>query len=107
MRKVFLIVTACLMACLTQNARAYEYVFDLEQMGQNVYQEATHYDGGVTIYIHTNGDQAPYLHAWNSNGNLTTDSWPGTKMTDLVAVNVKGDDNNKKVTIACISMLTM
>lgn len=31
MRKVFLIVTACLMACLTQNARAYEYTFDMSQ----------------------------------------------------------------------------
>ncbi len=31
MRKVFLIVTACLMACLTQTAAAYEYVFDMSQ----------------------------------------------------------------------------
>lgn len=31
MRKVFLIVTACLMACLTQNLKAYEYVFDMSK----------------------------------------------------------------------------
>jgi len=94
MRKVFLIVTACLMACLTQNARAYEYTFDLEQKGQNEYQAVESYESGITIYIHTNGDQAPNLHAWNANGPITT--WPGVKMTELVAVNVKGDDNNKK-----------
>lgn len=32
MRKVFLIVTACLMACLTQNLKAEEFVFDLSQV---------------------------------------------------------------------------
>lgn len=31
MRKVFLIVAACLVACVTQTARAYEYVFDMSQ----------------------------------------------------------------------------
>lgn len=31
MRKFFLIVAACLMACLTQNLKAYEYVFDMSQ----------------------------------------------------------------------------
>lgn len=94
MRKVFLIVAACLMTCATQTARAYEYTFDLEQMGQNVYQAVESYESGITIYIHTNGDQAPNIHAWNANGDITT--WPGVKMTELVAVNVKGDDNNKK-----------
>ena len=31
MRKVFLFVAACLVACVTQTARAYEYVFDMSQ----------------------------------------------------------------------------
>ena len=31
MRKFFLIVAACLMACLTQNLKAYEYVFDMSK----------------------------------------------------------------------------
>ena len=31
MRKLFLIVAACLMACLTQNLKAYEYVFDMSK----------------------------------------------------------------------------
>ena len=31
MRKFFLIVAACLMACLTQNLRAYEYTFDMSK----------------------------------------------------------------------------
>lgn len=96
MRKYLLIVTACLVACLAQKAAAYEYEFDLVEMGKNVYQEPVHYDSGITIYIHTGGDQAPNIHAWNSDGNLTNAAWPGVTMTDLVAVNVKGDDNNKK-----------
>lgn len=95
MRKLFIIVSVCL-ACCIQNLSAHEYEFDLAEMGQNVYQEPVHYDSGITIYIHTGGDQAPNIHAWNSNGNLTNAAWPGVTMTDLVAVNVKGDDNNKK-----------
>lgn len=94
MRKYLLIVAACLTACLTQTATAYEYEFDLQEMGKNVYQAVESYDSGITIYIHTDGDQAPNLHAWNANGDITT--WPGVKMTEHVAVNVKGDDNNKK-----------
>ena len=31
MRKLFLIMAVCLMACLTQNLKAYEYVFDMSQ----------------------------------------------------------------------------
>ncbi|MBQ9584627.1 MAG: hypothetical protein IJR20_01370 [Muribaculaceae bacterium] len=96
MRKCLLIVTACLVGCLTQTAVAYEYEFDLAEMGKNVYQAVESYESGVTIYIHTGGDQAPNIHAWNSEGNLTNAAWPGVKMTDQVAVNVKGDDNNKK-----------
>lgn len=96
MRKCLLIVTACLVGCLTQTAAAYEYEFDLAEMGKNVYQAVESYESGVTIYIHTGGDQAPNIHAWNSEGNLTNAAWPGVKMTDQVAANVKGDDNNKK-----------
>ncbi len=96
MRKYLLIVAACLTACLTQTAAAYEYEFDLQEMGKNVYQAVESYDSGITIYIHTDGDQAPNIHAWNANGNLTNAAWPGVTMTEHVAVNVKGDDNNKK-----------
>ena len=94
MRKFLFFFAACLMLCCTQQARAYEYEFDLQEMGKNVYQAVESYDSGITIYIHTDGDQAPNLHAWNANGDITT--WPGVKMTEHVAVNVKGDDNNKK-----------
>ena len=96
MRKYVLLVVACLTACLTQTAAAYEYEFDLQEMGKNVYQAVESYDSGITIYIHTDGDQAPNIHAWNANGNLTNAAWPGVTMTEHVAVNVKGDDNNKK-----------
>ena len=96
MRKFFLFFAACLMLCTSQQARAYEYEFDLQEMGKNVYQPVQSYDGGITIYIHTDGDQAPNIHAWNANGNLTNAAWPGVTMTEHVAVNVKGDDNNKK-----------
>ena len=83
------------MACLTQNARAYEYTFDLQEMGKNVYQEAELLQDGISIYIHTDGDVAPNIYAWNSDGDLTT-GFPGTKMELLRVVDVKNDGNNKK-----------
>ena len=70
MRKFFLFFAACLMLCCTQQARAYEYEFDLQEMGKNVYQPVQSYDGGITIYIHTDGDQAPNIHAWKGTQNL-------------------------------------
>lgn len=94
MRKFLFLLAACLVLGTSLPARAYEYEFDLQEMGKNVYQPVQSYDDGITVYIHTNGDQAPNLHAWNANGDITT--WPGVKMTELVAVNVKGDENNKK-----------
>ncbi len=94
MRKFLFLLAACLVLGTSLPARAYEYEFDLQEMGKNVYQPVQSYDGGITVYIHTNGDQAPNLHAWNANGDITT--WPGVPMTELVAVNVKGDENNKK-----------
>lgn len=94
MRKFLFLLAACLVLGTSLPARAYEYEFNLQEMGKNVYQPVQSYDGGITVYIHTDGDQAPNLHAWKANGDITT--WPGVKMTELVAVNVKGDDNNKK-----------
>ena len=101
MRKYFLLVVACLAACLTQTAAAYEYEFDLQEMGKNVYvaQDAQIDESGITIYIHTDGNKAPNFYAWNeTNGQVVelNGSWPGGKMTDLYAVNVKEDVSNKK-----------
>ena len=94
MRKFLFLLAACLVLGTSLPARAYEYEFDLQEMGKNVYQAVESYDSGITIYIHTNGDQAPNIHAWKGTQNLTNAAWPGVKMTELVAVNVKGDDNN-------------
>jgi|GEM_PF-1989354 len=94
MRKLFLFVAACLVACVTQTAKAYEYTLDIAGMGQNMYTASQIPESGVTIYIHANNG-APNIYAWNSNGELTG-RWPGQKMTDLKAVNVVGDGDNKK-----------
>ncbi len=97
MRKYLLIVAACLIACVTQKAAAYEYTFDLQQMGQDVYQPASIQGNGITIYIHTDGDRAPKMHAWkDGEGNLTPADYPGVTMTDHVVVNVNGNPNEKK-----------
>lgn len=63
MRKVFLIVTACLMACLTQNARAYEYVFDMSKCKDTrTVTAANHvlytmtYENGATITLDVTPD---------------------------------------------------
>lgn len=94
MRKLFLFVAACLVACVTQTAKAYEYTLDIAGMGQNMYTASQIPESGVTIYIHANNG-APNIYAWNSNGELNG-GWPGQKMTDLKAVNVIGDGDNKK-----------
>lgn len=95
MRKFLFLLAACLVLGTSLPARAYEYTFDLEQMGQNVYQEAELLQDGISIYIHTDGDVAPNIYAWNSDGDLTT-GFPGTKMELLRVVDVKNDGNNKK-----------
>lgn len=39
----------------------------------------------VTVFVLTKGHTAPYIHAWNSSGNLTT--WPGEQATDVENIN--------------------
>jgi hypothetical protein len=55
MRKFFLIVTACLMACLTQNLKAEEFVFDLSQVtvpqNSNQIQLTQKTAAGKTVYF--------------------------------------------------------
>ena len=63
MRKFLFLLAACLVLGTSLPARAYEYEFNLQEMGKNVYQPVQSNDGGITVYIHTDGDQAPNLHA--------------------------------------------
>ena len=43
----------------------------------------------IKVYCRkTKGQAAPYLYAWNSNGNLNGE-WPGTQMSDSVSVDGK------------------
>lgn len=62
MRKVFLIVTACLMACLTQNLKAEEFVFDLSQVtvpqNSNQIQLTQKTAAGKTVYFQITANSA-------------------------------------------------
>ncbi|MBO4660195.1 MAG: starch-binding protein [Prevotella sp.] len=55
MKKIFTLIVVAMMAVTTQAA--------------------------VTIYV--KADVAPYLWAWNSQGNIFSVSWPGVTMTDF------------------------
>lgn len=62
MRKVFLIVTACLMACLTQNLKAEEFVFDLSQVtvpqNSNQIQLTQKTAAGKTVFFQITANSA-------------------------------------------------
>lgn len=98
MRKFLFLLAACLVLGTSLPARAYEYTLDIAGMGQNMYTASQIPESGVTIYIHANNG-APNIYAWKNNGDQVVElngGWPGQKMTDLKAVNVIGDGDNKK-----------
>ena len=96
MRKFLFLLAACLVWAPTCQRGRMSTSSISKKWERTCTRQLESYDGGITIYIHTDGDQAPNIHAWKGTGNLTNAAWPGVKMTELVAVNVKGDDNNKK-----------
>lgn len=101
MRKLFLFVAACLVACVTQTAKADDYTFDLRtlELGGEVvspYTETTIPQDGVNVFVRITGvDQAPYIHAWKDGGDLLDSGFPGPQLTDVRYVSKKVNDNEK------------
>jgi len=97
MRKLLL---TTLLLCAGLAASAYEYQFNWAQMEQNAYTNersvTTNPTSGIDVYIHTNDDKAPNLYAWVDGGEELLGSWPGTRMTQHVAVAHMNNQGHKK-----------
>lgn len=89
-----------LLLCAGLAATAYEYQFNWAQMEQNAYTNersvTTNPTSGIDVYIHTNDDKAPNLYAWVDGGEELLGSWPGTRMTQHVAVAPMSNLEHKK-----------
>ena len=81
-------------------AQGHEYTFDLHDLdlgNVSLYTECELPQGGINIFVHTDGDRHPWLYAWDGGKKLLGE-FPGKELgdSDFKYVNVKGNDGTKK-----------
>ena len=82
MRKVFLIVAACLMACLTQTAAAYEYSSISKRWDRTCIQVQQSHTKAELLSTFTLMETKPQTFMLGMKMVELNGSWPGGKMTE-------------------------